>query len=421
MNRINQIAKRFKTMSPIQILKRLGTIVQRYGLGKSRFSKTLNEFIDLVLKYQIKPTFPVTATVMARHPVLFRNAVKRGVELAVHGYRHIDYSHAEDSVFEKHYQLASSFFRESELINFGHRFPYLRRNSRRLASLNKFGLKWDSSETVLWPVLNQDKLEPSRREALKRILKSYDVKTSDECFSLPTHLNGLIEIPVSLPDDDILIERLGITDSDQLFEIWRNLIAQAKAKCELAVLQLHPERFTVFAKPLELILQQLKMDPSVWIAPLGEIAEWWENGRRWKWRIEPNDSGKLQIDVTCSHEAEIRIHGGEPITEKSWMHPSTTKPILGIEPSADSGWYDFAEQEGFAYDHVTDANQCEYWIPSGDPCNFQTQKQLIEKIKINHRPLLRIGRWPKGKQFAVSITGDIDNVDILDFWGRIRG
>jgi peptidoglycan/xylan/chitin deacetylase (PgdA/CDA1 family) len=421
MNRLSQIAKRFKTMSPIQILKRLATIFKRYGLGKSRFSRSLNGFIDLALKYHIKPSFPVTASVMARHPVFFRNAVDRGVELAVHGFRHIDYSHAEDPVFEKHYQLALSVFRESGLTNFGHRFPYLRRNSKRLASLGGLGLKWDSSETILWPVLNQNKLEPFRREALNRILESYEVKTSDEYFSLPSHLNGMIEIPVSLPDDDILIERLGITESEELFDLWWNLIEQAKSKSELAVLQLHPERFAVFAKPLELILQHLKMDKSAWIAPLGEIAEWWKNGRIWEWKIESIEPGIFQIDVTCSNDAEIQIQGGEPITLKSFKLKSTIKPTLGIEPNADPGWSEFAKQEGFAYERSTEDHIYQYRIPSGLSCTFQTQKQLIERLKTDHRPLLRIGRWPKGKNFAVSITGDIDNVDIWDFWGRIHG
>jgi len=50
--------------------------------------------------------------------------------------------------------------------------------------------------------------------------------------------------------------------------------------------------------------------------------------------------------------------------------------------------------------------------------NDATVWDRIDRVRA---PMLRVAAWPRGKSWAMSVTGDVDNVDWLDFWNRWHG
>lgn len=57
--------------------------------------------------------------------------------------------------------------------------------------------------------------------------------------------------PVTLPDDETIMDRLNITEPQKINEIWKSLFEQSYGRGELFTLQLHPERIETFANSLE--------------------------------------------------------------------------------------------------------------------------------------------------------------------------
>jgi len=64
-------------------------------------------------------------------------------------------------------------------------------------------------------------LPPELLRSYKNILSNYNFKDSTTNVSIPRFLDGanLLEIPVALPDDDMLFDRLRIRDENELSKI----------------------------------------------------------------------------------------------------------------------------------------------------------------------------------------------------------
>ena len=87
-------------------------------------------------------------------------------------------------------------------------------------------------------------------------------------------MGDLIEIPVTVPDDEILIDRLGITSTQQLAEEFNAMIQSTEDSGGHLVFQLHPERFHIFGQALDNALK-LAISKGAWIATLKDVAQWW--------------------------------------------------------------------------------------------------------------------------------------------------
>jgi hypothetical protein len=158
----------------------------------------------------------------------------------------------------------------------GFRAPYLRWNDDLLAALAAAGLIYDSSQPILWPVVDTAALSPEQRQALDTLL-AFDRPASAETTSaLPFWVGDLLELPVSFPDDEMLVERLRLRDAGAIAQHWIAAFDQCHARGEMFVLQLHPERFPLCAAALERLLDHVtQLGPAVWRASLGDVAAWW--------------------------------------------------------------------------------------------------------------------------------------------------
>jgi hypothetical protein len=146
----------------------------------------------------------------------------------------------------------------------GFRSPLLQHSQEILDAVGQAGFKFDSS-VPSWEALSPTSLKP------------HGVGTI-----FPFSISGIVEVPVSLPQDHQLIRAggLGIAQAvDRLIDVSR----WVKGVGGICVLLIHPDyEFGLGGGQEEYhrLLQSFRSDPSCDIMTLGELAEWWSNRQK---------------------------------------------------------------------------------------------------------------------------------------------
>ena len=86
------------------------------------------------------------------------------------------------------------------------------------------GLTYDSNEAVLHDVLNVDELAPALADSFQRSLALFQAIPCTEYNLRPHTEDGLLRIPTSIPDDEMLFDRLQITDAARLGDLWSEIM-----------------------------------------------------------------------------------------------------------------------------------------------------------------------------------------------------
>ena len=268
----------------VNLLKRLPTLFKRFGWTSKKIEKVLHDYMEITKKFDCYPTFPVTAVVARRYPKMIRKLHEEGAEFAIHGYVHTDYSQLSEEEHRRHLVKAIRIFEENGIPFQGFRSPYLRWNGDTQNAIHQFPFHWTSQQVVVWDVINLKEFSSSSQRAYEKVLNLYRPLNSADHPVLPQIRNGIVEIPVSIPDDETLVDRLGIRDSEKIYEIWRKILDETHRRGEVFVLQLHHERIPACGEALEKLLRYGKtLKPPVWVATLSQIALWWKerNSERW--------------------------------------------------------------------------------------------------------------------------------------------
>src|SRR4030067_2474661 len=93
-----------KSRGTKNLVSRIISILRRFGFSSKKFARLLNRYCAITRQLGCVPTFPITAVTLKRHPGLVRQLCGQGVELAVHGYIHIDYGVLCEEEQIEHYQ-----------------------------------------------------------------------------------------------------------------------------------------------------------------------------------------------------------------------------------------------------------------------------------------------------------------------------
>ena len=101
-----------KGKGSIGLVKRLWSIGHRYGLTAARMDRSLVELSRIIRQFDCRATLAVTAAALVRNSVSVRGLQAQGIELALHGYRHIDYSQLTLEEQLTHLRRASRIFRD---------------------------------------------------------------------------------------------------------------------------------------------------------------------------------------------------------------------------------------------------------------------------------------------------------------------
>ena len=176
----------------------------------------------------------------------------------------------------------------------GFRSPLLQHGRELMGALGKAGYMYDSSAPSWEP------LSPTS-------LREHGVGTV-----FPFFVSGMLEIPVSLPQDHQLIRVSGLSTSEAVEELFR-VSRWVRGVGGASVLLVHPDyEFgqPEYAEEYYRLLEKFTSDPECEILTLGELAEWWTH--RANSRIEMRN-GNVSIqyaDKDRSGDLELELVTG---------------------------------------------------------------------------------------------------------------
>jgi peptidoglycan/xylan/chitin deacetylase (PgdA/CDA1 family) len=375
----------------------------------------------------------VTAISLARHPAPIRQLQERGIEIAVHGWVHVDLERYSAEHQRQHLLRALDIFGQHGISAVGFRTPYLRRNDTICETVEAAGFRYLSSQPVLWDVIGVSGQSDERLQAYQQAINFYAPWLSAERLSLPAAQGQVIEIPVSLPDDEMLVERLG-ADSAQIAQVWTDILYKTYAREELFTMQLHPERAMICASAVGRVLDAARScNPPVWIARLDEIAEWWKQRAALRIDVTQRENGQYDVAVQGPAQASVVVRSAQVVgTAEVWADGyrlvrshcfavrCDSRPLIGISGRSSESLVTFLRQQGYLLE--VSEERAGYSIYLDRP-NFvrEDERPLIQDIEKSQAPLIRISRWPGGTRSALAVTGDIDALTLWDYGLRSVG
>lgn len=366
--------------------RRLGKISQRFGVSHSRMQGALSELIRICNEAGATPTLAVTAILIERYPEFFRRLAASRVDLAVHGFVHTDHALLDAREQYEHLGRALDAFSRLGLAPKGFRHPYLRYNDATWDAAARLGFTHASNGSVHWDVVDE-RLPGEALRAYYKGLRLYGSEAENAAPSLPRFVHGdILDISASMPDDEAMIDRLGLTGRDAGIH-WLRILDQSYEKGELMTLVVHNERVPLVGNSLRALLRAAKARvPRVWLASLSDIEKWWRLRASWQLRVQRKGEGAWRIIPPDDHRATVFVRDAEtePVS-KPWsgdwekMPPwpflvrSEKEPLVVEGPTSD-------EHDG--------------------------------------RPLVCLGRWPGEARSALAVTSDVDAMSLLDFLRR---
>ncbi len=408
-------------------------ITRRYGLTPGEMMQAIERLVSTLEERGCRATFPVTAIVLSRQPHLLRQLEDRGIELAVHGWVHSELDRYSPERQRQHVSQALSTFGQHGIAARGFRSPYLRHSDSIRQVVGDLGFRYLSNQSILWDVSDALEMPPERLPAYERAISFYGPWSAADHQSLPAMDGQLIEIPVSLPDDEILVERLEANDM-QIALAWSNVLSQAYARGELFTLLLHPERTDNCLSALgHLLSTALSYSPPVWVACLDEVATWWQQRRAVQLEITAEGDGQYAVCVrgparastlvrsaTVLADAHAWADGYQLVRAQHFSMQCTTRPCVGVSERTSGALVEFMKQDGYAVEVSAEPGQYAAYL---DRPTFDRQdgRALVAKIETQRSPLVRINRWPDGARSALAITGDIDALTLWDYGLRLLG
>src|SRR3990172_5267602 len=200
-------------------VRRAALLPRRYGLSPEKVRTRLREMAALTARWEVTSTVPATAIILDRHPGIAKELA--AMDPAIHGHRHIPYAGLPASDQAKDLDAARATFARHGLPARGFRAPYLSASETTLRLLRERGFTYDSSEARF--VLPE--FDSVSKEAIRLSDTRYG-RAQVGC-AFPRMEGELAELPVALPDDEILADGLGIRSAATLPEIFGRVLAGA--------------------------------------------------------------------------------------------------------------------------------------------------------------------------------------------------
>jgi peptidoglycan/xylan/chitin deacetylase (PgdA/CDA1 family) len=429
---VRPLAVALRGKGPTALSKRIWTIGKRCGLTVAQMARSLEQLSQVLQRFDCQATLPIPAVVLVRNSEVIQECQAQGMEIAVHGYSHVDYSQLAPEEQLLHLRRACEIFDSVGITASGFRAPYLRHGPDLWSSLEAAGFSYGSSQPILWDVLDTESLTPSAYAAYQRAIAFYAPWRASERLSLPWLYDRVVEIPVSLPDDEILIDRLGGESGDLIEKGWLGILSRTYQQGELFTVQLHPERTALCVEGLSSVLAEARtLAPAVWITRLDEVAAWWRARAAATVDVEEAEDGFLRLSVTgppgttlLMRNVEI-VGPAEPWADGCLQVASATcvvrapcQPFVGVSPACPSAMISFLRQQGYIV-QVSDRSQLYSIYLDRTEFAPQDERPLLAQIEENSEPLVRLNRWPNGARSALCVTGDIDALTIWDYGLRL--
>jgi hypothetical protein len=309
-------------------------------------------------------------------------------------------------------------------------------NSFTTEAIGKNKFLWESNEAMIWKDYLKSQEINSKRLMRDSVHLLYNPHDASKSAAIPRLRGDVVCIPVTLPDDEILVDRLGVEDTEIIEDVWMTMLEKTRMRGEIFVLQLHPERFAICKDAMQSLLSKAS-DPEqgIWVTSMKEVAEWWKERSKFTFGFESVPPKGYQVHceftdraVVLCRDRHTKISNGSvcrgyrAIADREFFVESgKTKPCIGVRSDSPKAMLDFLRDEGFFWE-VAD-NGSEYSLFLGEYKNFsrEDEKTLLAKIERNLNPVIRYWRWPQGMGSAFVTSHDLDCLTLTDFLFRSFG
>ena len=398
-------------------------ICRRFGLTSRKITKDLHFLLEIARRYGREPTIFLTADILDREGDLIRRVSENGAQFGVHGNYHIDFASLSPDSQSKAIAAAVDKFRKHGVPVNGFRSPFLRYNDDTARAVKQNGLSWASHSVMfIQPGTWIQRIHASKR-AQNLINGFYVQEPHEKTPSLPSWGQHCLQIPVSLPDDELLVDRLAIREPNEIATVWTDMLNITNANGELLNLLLHPERRSIVAESLEALLQHAAHTPGLWTAPLNDIARWWQERAAFTFTIDQISSISHRITPLCTPRAAVLIQepGGTRRTanlsnDGSFSLNSSLRPTIHMPLDFCDRQTPCLANEGFVVERDSDPSTCSFALTGTCARNVRS---LLAGLNGAKGPLVTYGRWPKPYASALCFSIDLDAFTLLDFVRRL--
>lgn len=439
---MNLVTYSIKTKGLYNFARRLRTVFTRFGFTDSPIRHALYTIIDALQRYNGAPTFFIPAVVLDRHPQLISEIALDGAEIGIHGYVHNDYRMLSEGEQYKQTEKAVAVFQRLQIPYQGFRDPYLGWTDEALRVFAALNFTYESNEAVLHEVVDLDTFSPLLRRGFEKSLALFQA-TPCTTYALRPHFEGeLLRVPTSIPDDEMLLDRLRITDAGEVGRIWCTVMQRVYDRGGLYTLNLHPERGVLCKPAIEQLLSYARSRPlPVWVACIGDVAQWWKEHSRFRLNVTPLGADRWRVEANCTARGTLLARhltvedrptspwNGTDVHLQSHCFTVTARccPCVGVSQQTPQRVLDFLHEQGYPAVRCTQGDALTYAMYLDKPEGLgETREEqaackssLLQQIEDLAAPLLYFGCWPAGSRAALAISGDIDSVTVQDFFLRV--
>jgi hypothetical protein len=428
----------FSRRGPEFIVRRGGALLRRYGVTTTRSEERIRATVALLAEYGCTPTFPTPGRVVQWHPRFIQDLQAAGAEIAVHSFDHLDLKgYRPEEACEQLMKGVEAFERHGIEVH-GFRCPYLSWSKGLLEALPAGRFGYSSNEAVWWdaaPLAGAQVDGP----VLAKLTEFYEPRRAQSAISVPHTGHGLVEIPVCLPDDLQLHDGLQL-GTEAIGAAWSDVLQQTHRRGEAFTLMFHPELAERCEGAFRTLLEQARvLQPGVWLARLRDISDWW--AEKACFSVEAVAvAGGWRIAFASSARATILGRGLEPALppgragSEAWWGPYSrlqgrvvevageALPFVGLPAGSPESSVAFLREQGYIVKSDELAERCAIYLDRETQSGLKSEVALIDHIENCAGPLVRFWRWPDGARSALSITGDLDALSLVDyaprFWAR---
>ena len=439
---MNLVSFSIKTKGIHNFARRLRTVFSRFGFSETPTRRALNTVTETLQQYNGAPTFFIPAVLLRRHPTLIAEVAHCGAEIGIHGYVHNDYHSLNEGEQYEQTKAAISVFQNTQITYQGFRNPYLGWTEESLHVFAALGFAYESNEAIFHDVIDLDRLPQLLRSGYEKSLKLYRVFRCNT-YTLRPHFEGsLLRIPISIPDDEMLLDRLRITNAKEIGRIWSAVMQCVYDAGGLFTLNLHPERAVLCKQALDMLLSYARSQPlPVWVARLCDVAQWWKERSQFRLNITPQAPHHWHVEATCTPRATLlaRYVTVEDASLTPWSgmdvciqsHSFTVHaprcPCIALSLQTPEQVADFLQEQGLPVVRSSqeEADKYAMYLDIAEGLGTTREEQLqrrsalMEQVEQLEAPLIRFGCWPNRSRAALGVTGDIDSVTIQDFFLRV--
>ena len=157
-----------------------------------------------------------------------------------------------------------------------------------------------------------------------------------------------------------------------------------------------------------------------------------EMRKNFTFSISSQVDGGYKVRANCSDRATVllkNIKANVPVNEwfdsyqsviaRDFVLEGPTSPVIGVGLDSSPTAVSFLRGEGYIVEPSDKADHYAKYFNNLAQFSEADEKTLSREIEQSDAPLLRYWRWPDQAKSALSVTGDIDSMTLIDFALRI--